>query len=64
MKHGQKWMLTVNSTIIISVLVLNCFYQSNGFVFALKCICSAGFALLGGFMRCCSKPITDALISQ
>lgn len=49
-----KWnwksvMLGVNALIVAAVLVLNYFYQSNGFDFTLKCVCSGGFALLGLF---------------
>lgn len=40
-------MLFVNLLIIAIILVLNYFYQRNGFDFTLKCICSAGFFLLG-----------------
>ena len=45
MKH--KIMLTVNSALIALIFILNYFYQSNGFDFTLKCICSGSFALLG-----------------
>lgn len=47
MKTSQKTMLAVNILIIAAVFVLNWFYQSNGFDFTLKCVCSGGFALLG-----------------
>ncbi|MBQ7346682.1 MAG: lysoplasmalogenase [Clostridia bacterium] len=43
----QKIILGLNVVFIASVFVLNFFYQSNGFDFTLKCVCSAGFALLG-----------------
>lgn len=39
--------LAVNALLILTVFVLNYFYQSNGFTFALKCACSVGFALVG-----------------
>ncbi len=47
MKRTQKIMLAVNLFIIATIFVLNYFYQSNGFDFTLKCICSGSFALLG-----------------
>lgn len=40
-------MLGVNVAVIATILVLNYFYQSNGFDFTLKCVCSGLFALLG-----------------
>ena len=40
-------MLAVNAIIISAIFVMNYFYQSNGFDFTLKCICSGSFALLG-----------------
>ncbi|MBQ8408451.1 MAG: lysoplasmalogenase [Clostridia bacterium] len=39
--------MPLNIGIIATIFVLNYFYQSNGFDFTLKCICSSGFALLG-----------------
>lgn len=48
----NRIMMAVNSVIIASILVLNYFYQSNGFDFTLKCICSGGFALLGIINLC------------
>ncbi len=39
--------MAVNIIIISALFVLNYFYQSNGFDFALKCVCSTLFALLG-----------------
>lgn len=47
MKKTQNLMLAINIAIISSIFVLNYFYQSNGFDFTLKCICSGSFALLG-----------------
>lgn len=47
MKKSQKLMLAVNLAVIATIFVLNYFYQSNGFDFTLKCICSGSFALLG-----------------
>lgn len=47
MKTSHKIMLTVNLLVIATILVLNYFYQSNGFDFTLKCICSGLFATLG-----------------
>ena len=47
MKRTQKILLAVNIVLISAILVLNYFYQSNGFDFTLKCICSGAFALLG-----------------
>ncbi|MBQ8407366.1 MAG: lysoplasmalogenase [Clostridia bacterium] len=47
MKTSQKIMLAINLAFITVILVLNYFYQSNGFDFTLKCICSGAFALLG-----------------
>lgn len=37
----------MNGAVIAIILVLNYFYQSNGFDFTLKCICSGLFASLG-----------------
>ena len=45
-------MLTVNSVIITAIFIMNYFYQSNGFDFTLKCICSGSFALLGIINLC------------
>ena len=47
MKKSQKILLAVNLLIVSAILVLNYFYQSNGFDFTLKCVCSGLFALLG-----------------
>ena len=47
MKKSQKLMMAVNLAIIATIFVLNYFYQSNGFDFTLKCICSGSFATLG-----------------
>ncbi|MBQ8392814.1 MAG: lysoplasmalogenase [Clostridia bacterium] len=47
MKKSQKLMLAVNLAVIATIFVLNFFYQSNGFDFTLKCVCSGLFALLG-----------------
>lgn len=43
----KKTTQLVNLIVIGIIFVLNYFYQSNGFDFTLKCICSGGFALLG-----------------
>ena len=43
----NKIMLAVNAIIIFAIFVMNYFYQSNGFAFTLKCVCSGSFALLG-----------------
>ena len=40
-------MLAINGLVIATIFVLNYFYQSNGFDFTLKCICSGSFAFLG-----------------
>ena len=40
-------MLAINGLVIATIFVLNYFYQSNGFDFTLKCVCSGSFALLG-----------------
>ena len=40
-------MLAINGIGIAAIFVLNYFYQSNGFDFTLKCICSGMFAALG-----------------
>lgn len=48
----KKIMLGVNAAIISAIFVLNYFYQSNGFDFTLKCICSGSFALLGILNLC------------
>ncbi len=47
MKKKQKLMLAINAFVIATIFVLNYFYQSNGFDFTLKCICSGLFASLG-----------------
>lgn len=47
MKKTQKLMLTLNAVIVTAIFALNYVYQSNGFDFTLKCICSASFAVLG-----------------
>ena len=47
MKKKQNWMLAINIAVISAIFVMNYFYQSNGFDFTLKCICSGSFALLG-----------------
>ena len=44
---GNTSALFLNILIISAIFVLNYFYQKNNFVFSLKCICSAAFALLG-----------------
>ncbi len=43
----QKIFFAVNAIFISAIFVLNYFYQSNGFDYTLKCVCSMGFALLG-----------------
>ncbi len=48
----KKIILALNIIIISAILVLNYFYQSNGFDFTLKCICSGSFALLGIINLC------------
>lgn len=48
----NKIMMAVNTIVIAAIFVLNYFYQSNGFDFTLKCICSGGFALLGIINLC------------
>ena len=40
-------MLAINLLVIATIFVLNFFYQSHGFNFTLKCVCSGSFALLG-----------------
>ena len=45
----NKLVLTVNIVVIAAILILNYFYQSNGFDFTLKCTCSGLFAALGLF---------------
>ena len=47
MKKTEKIMLSVNASAVIAIFVMNYIYQSNGFDFTWKCICSASFALLG-----------------
>ncbi len=44
---GNTSALFLNILIIAAIFILNYFYQKNKFVFSLKCICSAAFALLG-----------------
>ena len=45
-------MLAVNTVMISAIFILNYFYQSNGFDFMLKCICSGSFTLLGIINLC------------
>ena len=47
MKKTQKLMLTLNVCVSTLICILNYFYQSNGFDFTLKCVCSGLFAALG-----------------
>ena len=47
MKKTQKLMLTLNVCVSTMICILNYFYQSNGFDFTLKCVCSGLFAALG-----------------
>lgn len=47
MKKTEKIMMAYNLLWIAAILVLNYFYQSSGFDFTLKCICSGAFAALG-----------------
>ena len=46
-KKLQKPLLAVNLALMAVIFALNFVYQSNGFDFTLKCICSGGFALMG-----------------
>ena len=48
----NKCMIAVNVVMISAIFILNYFYQSNGFDFTLKCICSGSFALLGIINLC------------
>ena len=48
----NKIMPAVNALVICTIFVMNYFYQSNGFDFTLKCICSGSFALLGVINLC------------
>lgn len=43
----QNIVLALNVLIIAAIFVMNYFYQSNGFDFTLKCVCSGSFAALG-----------------
>jgi len=54
MKNMKKIMIGNNIFIVAFILVMNWFYQANGFDFTLKCICSASFALLGLLNFCYS----------
>ncbi|MBO5511623.1 MAG: lysoplasmalogenase [Clostridia bacterium] len=47
MKIHRKLLLGVNALFVAVILALNYLYQSQGFDFTLKCICSGLFALLG-----------------
>ncbi len=47
MKIRQRLLLAVNALFVVTILALNYLYQSQGFDFTLKCICSGLFALLG-----------------
>ena len=44
---GNMLALFLNILIIAAIFILNYFYQKNNFVFWLKCVCSAAFAVLG-----------------
>lgn len=48
----NKLILTINILIISAIFIMNYFYQSTGFDFTLKCICSGSFALLGSINLC------------
>ncbi len=48
----QKIFFSINVIFICAIFVLNYFYQSNGFDYTLKCVCSMGFALLGMINLC------------
>ncbi len=48
----QKIFFSINVIFICAIFVLNYFYQSNGFDYTLKCVCSMGFALLGMVNLC------------
>jgi hypothetical protein len=45
--NGNMLALFLNILIIAAIFILNYFYQKNNFVFWLKCVCSAAFAVLG-----------------
>lgn len=45
--NGNASALFLNILIIVAICILNYFYQKKNFVFWLKCVCSAAFALLG-----------------
>ena len=47
MKITKRIVMGLNIAVITAILVMNYFYQSNGFDFTLKCICSGCFAALG-----------------
>lgn len=48
----NRVILWANILLIFAICVLNYFYQSNGFDFTLKCVCSGCFALLGVINLC------------
>ena len=54
MKKAQKFFWAINILVVSAILILNYFYQSNGFDFTLKCVCSGLFALLGVFNLVCA----------
>ncbi|MBQ9151028.1 MAG: lysoplasmalogenase [Clostridia bacterium] len=43
----HKVILVLNLVLMAAIFALNFVYQSNGFDFTLKCVCSGGFALMG-----------------
>ena len=65
MRKKEKVLFAVNAFVITVILVLNYFYQSNGFNFTLKCICSGLFATLGlvnlGYVEWYNKSRVDKL---
>ncbi|MBQ8431274.1 MAG: lysoplasmalogenase [Clostridia bacterium] len=47
MKKSKNILLAINLVCIATIFALNYVYQSHGFDFTLKCLCSGLFALLG-----------------
>ncbi len=46
-KKAQKIMLGLNVAVVLFIFATNYVYQSHGFDFTLKCVCSGSFCLLG-----------------
>ena len=68
MKKFLNVLTAINLLVIASICMLNYFYQSNGFDFTLKCVCSGLFALLGlinlGYALARKLPLTRFYVAM